>query len=162
MKVNLGCGEFYAEGWTNVDRTEEEDGPQPDVIASATDLPFPDGSVSQLYAGHVLEHVALETVPDILAEIKRVLSPEGMLMIVGPDIDRARESYPEAVEGILHGDCRWEGDEHLWESRESTVVDLLNEGGWFALPIPITDVKPEWPVTSRIGWQFAILAQPVA
>lgn len=159
MKVNIGCGEFYAQGWTNVDRTKVEGGPQPDIVASADDLPFEDGDVEYLYAGHVLEHIDIKGIPAILAEFARVLSEDGTLLVVGPDLDRARESHPEAVEGILHGDCRWEGDEHLWESRESTMLDLLEASGWATHPLPIEKVDDTfWPLTSKIGWQFAILA----
>lgn len=159
MKVNIGCGEFYAEGWTNVDRTKVEGGPQPDIVASADSLPFEDGSIDYLYAGHVLEHIDLADIPSILAEFSRVLSEDGTLLVVGPDLDRALESYPEAVDDIRYGGCRWEGDEHLWESRESTMESLLEDSGWSTQPVDINEVDDSfWPLTSKIGWQFAILA----
>lgn len=158
MRVNLGCGEFYAQGWTNVDRTRADGGPQPDVLASAESLPFEDGSVTVLYAGHVFEHIALDDIPAVLSEVRRVLVDHGVFFVVGPDLDRALESYPEAVNDILYGGCRWEGDEHLWESRESTMVDILQDNGWKTFPVPIAEVDDEaWPVTSKIGWQFAIV-----
>jgi predicted SAM-dependent methyltransferase len=159
LKVNIGCGEFYADGWINVDRTKEDGGPQPDILASAENLPFEDRSVDFLYAGHVLEHVAISNIPAVLDEFSRVLDSDGTLLIVGPDLDKARKSYPEAVYGILHGDCRWEGDEHLWESRESTVENLLEDAGWSTQPVAIEEVDDSfWPLTSKIGWQFAIFA----
>lgn len=159
MKLNIGCGEYYAQGWTNVDRTKIPEGPQPDVIAFAHDLPFRKSAATHIYAGHVLEHIELADVPATLDEFKRVLRKAGQLMVVGPDLDRALQSFPDAVEDIRHGGSRWEGDTHYWESTEAKTVQLLQDGGWNTEIIPIEDVDWElWPLTSKIGWQFAILA----
>lgn len=159
MKLNIGCGEWYAQGWTNVDRTKVVGGPQPDVVAFSNDLPFRKSSATHVYAGHVLEHIDYDDVPATLAEFKRVLRKAGELLIVGPDLDRAIESFPEMVEEIRTGGNRWEGDAHLWESTEVKTVELLLEAGFKVKEIPIADVDLAiWPVTSQIGWQFAILA----
>jgi predicted SAM-dependent methyltransferase len=163
LKINIGCGEFPAEGWLNVDITSEEGGPKPDIIASAEDLPFSDGAVDLLYAGHVLEHIELGKVPEILREFYRVLSPSGGMLIVGPDLDRAEVSFPEEVEVIKTGGNRWPGDAHLWHSRESTMLDLLRDGGWDVATADVLAVHlaGQWPVTSGIGWQFAIFATKI-
>lgn len=160
LKINIGCGEFPAEGWLNVDITSEEGGPRPDIIASADNMPFADGAVDLLYAGHILEHIELEKVPEVLKEFHRVLSPTGGLLVVGPDLDRAEVSFPEEVEVIKTGGNRWPGDAHLWHSRESTMLDLLRDGGWDVATADVLAVHQagQWPVTSGIGWQFAIFA----
>lgn len=159
MKINLGCGEFRAEGWVNVD-IYNGDGPLPDIVASAYNMPFDDNSVTHLYAGHFLEHIALEDLPLILTEIKRILTLDGEVMFVGPDLTRAEENWPEMIAPILNGEGRWHGDAHLWESREETILDLLEKENWEASAIPIADVDIKWPVTSYIGWQYAISALP--
>lgn len=161
MKLNIGCGEFYVEGWTNVDITREEGGPQPDVIAYAHDLPFEDGSASHVYAGHLLEHVELSDVKSILREFRRVLSDTGELMLTGPDLDRAVVGWPELLDELRYGAQRWHGDTHYWESTEAKVLELLEEDGWKAAPVPITQVPSIWPLASQIGWQYAIKAQIV-
>lgn len=160
MKINIGCGEFPAEGWLNVDITSEEGGPQPDIIASAEDMPFGDGTVGMLYAGHVLEHIEISKVPAILEEFRRVLAPTGGMLIVGPDLDRAEAYYPDEVEIIKTGGNRWPGDAHLWHSRESTMLAMLRLGGWDVAPAEIYPVFASglWPVTSGAGWQFVIFA----
>lgn len=160
LKINIGCGEFPAAGWVNIDAHSAPGGPQPDVTASADSLPFGDRTVGRAYAGHVLEHIPFEDVPAVLDEIKRVMALDGLALFVGPDLDRALASFPEEVDSIRHGAGRWPGDRHLWESRESTMMELILEGGWIAAAVPIADVSEDWPVTSRIGWQFAILAKP--
>lgn len=159
MKVNLGCGEYYAQGWTNVDSYGGE-GTVPDVVASAYDLPFEDGSVYKLYAGHFLEHIALDDLPKIFKEIERVLAPDGEVMFVGPDLTRAEQDWPEMVPAILNGEGRWPGDAHLWESREDTILDVLEASDWHAAALPVAEVSEEWPLTSRIGWQYAVMAAP--
>lgn len=159
MRVNVGCGEYYAQGWTNVDMTKVDGGPQPDIIASADKLPFRKSSVTHIYAGHVLEHIALEDVPAVLAEFHRVLRKAGQLMLVGPDLSRALLSFPEVVDDIRYGGARWAGDKHLWESTEEKTVGLLQDAGWNIEVLPIESLDESvWPVTSKIGWQFAILA----
>lgn len=160
--INVGCGDFRAEGYVNIDITSVEGGPQPDIVASALDLPFTKGSVERIYAGHVLEHLAYEDVSKALAEFKRVLKKDGLLMVVGPDADRARTQFPEMLDKILYGDSRWPGDTHLWPSTESATLNLILAAGWSAMPIPITSpALNDWPLVSDIGWQFAIAATPL-
>lgn len=156
--INVGCGEFPAVGYVNVDITDVG-GPKPDIIASVLDLPFTTGSVQKIYAGHVLEHVSLDDMETALDELKRVLVKTGTLVIVGPDLDRARKDFPEVLPDILHGAHRWEGDEHTWESTEASTNALLEDNGWNTRIVPIESSElDEWPVVSRIGWQFAIIA----
>jgi predicted SAM-dependent methyltransferase len=161
LQINVGCGEFRAEGWLNVDIYSGEEGqPKPDIIASAENLPFADGVVDRLYAGHVLEHIELETVPAILQEFRRVLKPTGGMLLVGPDLDRAEVSFPEYVDIIKTGGHRWPGDAHLWESRGTTMLELLQGSGFDVAEAEIGPVflSETWPITSGAGWQFAIFA----
>lgn len=161
IKVNVGCGEFPAEGWINVDMIKEDDGPQPDVVATADDLPFEDNSVDKLYAGHVLEHIDKDDIPVVLDEFKRVLKEDGVAVIVGPDLTKAELFYPEMIHDIRDGAGRWAGDVHLWESRESTMYRILLDNDWVATPYPIeSESLNEWPVTARVPWQFAFGAIP--
>lgn len=165
ININVGCGEFRAgDGWINIDAYVGEEGePHPDIIASAEDLPFGDKTVDRLYAGHVLEHIELDGVPAVLNEFRRVLKDGGGMLIVGPDLTRAEESFPDLVEIIRTGGKRWPGDAHLWESRESTMVDLLRIAGWDVAPVDIAHVflSDTWPITAGVPWQFAIFATKI-
>lgn len=156
LQLNVGCGEFRAPGWVNVDRAPHL---EPDLVASADQLPHATGSVARIYAGHVLEHLAWpEQVDDALREFHRVLEPGGRLMVVGPDIDRADPADVELVESIRYGGQRWEGDCHLWACTEALVVEALERVFGNAHPVPIVAVPVYWPVVSRIGWQCAAWA----
>lgn len=150
-RLNLGCGEFYAEGWTNVDCHPVK---KVDVVAWMSNLPFPDCCASQIYCGHVLEHVYEEDLAETLKEITRVLSPLGELLVVGPDINRARDR--DTKKAIIGGAGRWPGDEHRWICSEKKMLEHLTKV-FEVLPFPVSQVDAvKWPIVSHVYWQFAI------
>jgi SAM-dependent methyltransferase len=161
MRLNVGCGEFRQDGWVNIDVTRN-DSVQPDIIAHATDLPFEDGSVARVYMGHVLEHLTKDNAIVALREVRRVLEPGGRLCVVGPDIELALHLFPTDTKlhaEIRAGGGRWPGDAHLWDSTGQETACLAIQSGWMMTePCQIQHVPPEWPVVSRVGWQFGMLA----
>ena len=59
--LNLGCGSHVAPSpWVNVDCSYGTAGFPcfPDVLCDIRTLPWQDGEVDAVYAGHVLEHLA--------------------------------------------------------------------------------------------------------
>jgi ubiquinone/menaquinone biosynthesis C-methylase UbiE len=56
------------------------------VVADAVDLPWEDRSFDAVYAGEIIEHVAGPS--EALAEWKRVLRPNGVLILSTPNRDR--------------------------------------------------------------------------
>jgi predicted O-linked N-acetylglucosamine transferase (SPINDLY family)/predicted SAM-dependent methyltransferase len=64
-------------------------GPGVDYVGDCTDLSqFADGSVEEIYASHVLEHLGYgEKLPRALAEFRRVLKDGGMARISVPDFE---------------------------------------------------------------------------
>ena len=64
-------------------------GPDVDYVGSCTDLgQFADGSIEEIYASHVLEHLGYQhELPRTLGEMHRVLRPGGTLRISVPDLD---------------------------------------------------------------------------
>ena len=88
MKLNLGSGPDYREGWLNVDCDSEE---RADLYADVRDheailAAVGDASVELVYMKHVLEHFSIADVPDHLAWCFRTLRPGGHLVIDGPDL----------------------------------------------------------------------------
>ena len=81
-KMNLGCGEIYRNGYTNVDLHS----PKADVQASATDLPFETASYDLVETHHLIEHLEKGEAETALEEWKRVLAPGGLLFLSCPDI----------------------------------------------------------------------------
>ena len=58
-------------------------------------LPFADGTVSWVYAEHLIEHVPLPTAVSWLTEVRRVLRPDGLLRLTTPDLAKYIEGYLE-------------------------------------------------------------------
>lgn len=84
VRLNLGCGVHRILGnWTHVDANPDV---APDLVADVRDLSlFRDGSVDEVFAGHVLEHLDWEEGQAALREWRRVLRPGGTLGVVVPD-----------------------------------------------------------------------------
>lgn len=159
LHVNVGCGEFYADGWVNID-SDDSQGFALDVVAEVTDLPFEAGEVDLLYAGHVLEHLEYEQVPAALDEFARVLGEDGVLCVVGPDYVRAVEKrFGKGVRrDIIEGP---DYSPHRWVCTEAAVVLLLEAACWEGVgAVEIEELGGVWPVVSRIGWQCAVTARP--
>lgn len=100
--LNVGCGnsdlrhlpagfQHYREIRVDLDRTVN-----PDVVASFSDLsPFPDASVDAIYNSHTIEHLYWFDVPKALAECRRVLRDDGVLVITCPDLQAAAAMIAE-------------------------------------------------------------------
>ena len=157
IHLNVGCGEFTAPGWVNMD-LHNKPPRRPDMLGSILAIPLDDNTCSHVYAGHIFEHIEEEFIWMALSEVKRVLYPGGQLMIVGPDMDRTQKRMKTIRSAIVGGGHRWPGDAHQWVATEAKMLSHLD--GWDTTPIPIREVPPPWPVVSRIFWQFAILCLP--
>lgn len=85
IRLHLG-GEEAKPGWLIVNI---QPGPAVDVLGSCTDLSkFADGTVAEVYASHVLEHLDYGSeVMTALREIHRVLKPGGRLNVSVPDLE---------------------------------------------------------------------------
>jgi predicted SAM-dependent methyltransferase len=90
-RIHLGCGPNRLEGWVNVDIDRR----------SAADvrhdlrigLPARAGTVSRVYSEHVFEHLELEDGVRLLADIRRVLRPGGIVRIAMPDLRALVDAY---------------------------------------------------------------------
>lgn len=85
LRLHIG-GTSVRAGWKILN---VQAGPGVDFVGSCVDLSqFRDGSVREIYASHVYEHLAYRTeLKPALAEAWRVLEPGGRLMIAVPDLD---------------------------------------------------------------------------
>jgi predicted SAM-dependent methyltransferase len=84
-RLHIG-GRVRREGWEILDVNP---GPQVDHVGDAIDLArFADGTFTELYASHVLEHFDYkDALTAALREWHRVLAPGGVLRLSVPDID---------------------------------------------------------------------------
>jgi len=92
MKLHLGCGARYIPGFLHVDIRP---GPHVDMVCRVENLPMADGSVSLIYASHLLEHFGRNEYRAVLMEWKRVLEPGGVLRLAVPDFAACAALYYE-------------------------------------------------------------------
>ncbi|MEQ8707957.1 MAG: methyltransferase domain-containing protein [Rhodospirillales bacterium] len=90
-RLHIG-GESPRDGWEILN---VQAGPDVDHVGSCTDLSrFADGSITEIYASHVLEHLTYaDELPRALRECRRVLIADGRLMISVPDLETLAATY---------------------------------------------------------------------
>ncbi len=88
---------------------------------------FPDGHFSVVMLSHVLEH--LMSPSDVLAEVRRVLAPDGVLVVEVPNM----AGLPVRALG-----ARWPGWApymHVWQFTPKTLVASLARAGFAAVEV---------------------------
>lgn len=101
MKLHLGCGQRYLDGYTHVDLAEFE---HIDYRVSIDKLEmFESGSIDEIYCSHAFEYFDRHKSASVLEEWKRVLKFGGKLMLVVPDFDQLIKIYlkTESLTSIL-------------------------------------------------------------
>ena len=77
---------FNSPDWTEL-RLDIDESVKPDVVGTMTDMSLvATGSVDALFSSHNIEHLYPHEVPQALSEFKRVLSPDGFVVITCPDL----------------------------------------------------------------------------
>ena len=83
MKLNLGAGADYREGWVNVDFNE--DGGKQDVICDLSkEVPFEDNSIDEILMDNFLEHMHKDKYFWFMDELHRICKPEAIINIYVP------------------------------------------------------------------------------
>lgn len=85
MRLDVGCGDKPT-GDVNVDVRVMKPSPPFFIRAYAKTLPFKLGVFDHLYASHVLEHLGIMELDEVLEEWNRVLKPRGSLEIECPNL----------------------------------------------------------------------------
>lgn len=91
--LHVGCGPkrqpqtpFASKSWIEI-RLDIDQAVQPDVIGTMIDMKSVDNSsVDAIYSSHNIEHLYPHEVPLALNEFKRVLKPNGFVLITCPDL----------------------------------------------------------------------------
>lgn len=83
IRLNIGAGDTVIDGFTPIDRK---------FGTEAFPLNYPDGSVEEIRASHLLEHLNFEEAQAAFKEWYRVLKPGGRLRVAVPDARKVLES----------------------------------------------------------------------
>ena len=140
MRLNIGAGSRRLDGYTGVDITPR---PAADIVAPAHEIPLADGSVEEIIAIHLLEHLYPWDAPVALKEWHRLLKPGGLLVlelsnlrkccqnIVDGRADQGKDPRQLGMWGI-YGDDRYEDPFmlHRWGFTPESLIQLLKGAGF--------------------------------
>jgi 2-polyprenyl-3-methyl-5-hydroxy-6-metoxy-1,4-benzoquinol methylase len=117
--LDLGCGDGKYYGWlrqegldaanihgveasrTRVERCHAMGWSNVRFVAPGDQLPYADASFDVVNFMEVIEHVPADMVDGVLSEIRRVLRPEGVLMVSTPNYPIKR--VYDVFDAVLHG-----------------------------------------------------------
>ncbi|MCH4891871.1 MULTISPECIES: class I SAM-dependent methyltransferase [unclassified Sphingomonas] len=93
--LHVGCGwaslenmtaGFQDGSWREI-RFDIDPGARPDIVGTITDMTNVESdSVDAVFSSHNIEHVFAHEVASVLAEFRRVLKPDGFIVVTCPDL----------------------------------------------------------------------------
>lgn len=96
VKLHLGCGEKYLEGYINIDYPPSEHTVmtvKADIYQDIRTLEYNDNSVDEIRNHHLFEHFPRAEALKLLADWRRWLKPGGKLLIETPDFEESARAY---------------------------------------------------------------------
>jgi glycosyltransferase involved in cell wall biosynthesis/GT2 family glycosyltransferase/predicted SAM-dependent methyltransferase len=164
VRVNLGCGQAYMEGWTNVDASPDV---KADLHLDAAEFVRQYGDqVDEVYMGHVFEHLMPGYAASLLRLLNERLRPGAVISVVTPDMRAIFEAYlsGEVDNDQLNASFIYsyvQPSHHVWCYDEATLLELFRRSG-LADAEPIADVTSYPPVFHKEGpesqWQCGVKA----
>lgn len=98
--LHVGCGQkrkaattagFNRDEWNEL-TLDVDKSVNPDIVGSMTDMSaVKSASVDAIFSSHNIEHLFVHEVPVALAEFRRVLKPDGFVVITCPDLQSIAE-----------------------------------------------------------------------
>jgi SAM-dependent methyltransferase len=143
LKLNIGGGRFEVDDWVNVDVF-----PAQVAMDLRWGLPFTAGDVRYIFMSHVLEHLYYpHEALSLLRDIRRVLSADGVVRIVLPDIEKGLRAYVANDHAFFAQRRRiwW-----WWPERDTPLGEFLEYAG--AGPDPGAFFQ-----SHKFGYDFATL-----
>lgn len=168
MRLNLGCGKHYKEGFINIDAF---DATVADTLMSVGDLAFQSNSVDAIEACQLIEHLGYLHAISALAEWFRVLKPGGTLLIETPDLESSMKQYLRGGHDAKKELLTWiygvesPGMEHRLCFPKVLVKNLLKKSGFTGITTssftkekyhPVMRISSKKPQDSTV---FEIISQ---
>ena len=133
MKLHLGCGNKYIEGYVNIDIRYL---PGVDEVNNVGRLRnYKSHSIDVIYASHVLEHFSRWEYESVLKRWYELLKPGGVLRLGVPDFGEIVEYYNKtkdlrSVSGMLYAGQDYPENNHYWVWDFNTLSKELKEIGF--------------------------------
>jgi len=130
LKLHLGCGSTYLEGYINIDIRKT---PAAEVIADARNLPYGESSVELIESYHLIEHIPRYDLPPTLKKWHKMLIPGGRVIVECPDLDGICEMYLKGDDNalvLIYGGQRYAHDTHYFGYNFKRLAALFQEAGF--------------------------------
>lgn len=98
VRLNLGCGDIYKEGFINIDQYNPKADSKVDL--SVFPYPFEKDYADEIVMSHVIEHISWQSTTLVLSELYRILVPNGKLSLSYPDFELCAKSFLENRMGM--------------------------------------------------------------
>lgn len=136
LKLNLGCGKDYKQGYINIDKYDTT----ADANWDIEHIPLNDRTAAQVICSDFLEHLPHNQVLSVLIELHRILKKEGRLIIVVPDLVGLCERVMKDPENEwslaqLYGHQQHEGQFHKTGFTVKRLSNLLGFAGFDKLTL---------------------------
>ena len=132
MKVHLGCGGVYLDGWVNIDISKESTADHLDDVATLETIE--DESCDIIYSSHVLEHFGRNEYEEVLGVWHQKIKVGGLLRLAVPDIQSALAWYNgynlDELLGIFYGGQSSSYDYHKMGFDKHSLSTKLRELGF--------------------------------
>lgn len=130
MKLHLGCGRSYLEGYINIDFPPADHTVQADLVADRyediTKISFPNSSIDEIRLHHVFEHFSRPVALALLCRWRDWLKPGGVLRIETPD---AAACFKLMKSPLYSFDSKQQVMRHLFGSHEAAWA--VHADGWY-------------------------------
>jgi predicted SAM-dependent methyltransferase len=130
MKLHLGCGTRYLEGYVNIDFPPSEHTVQSNIrvdeYADITKLLYPAESADEVRSHHVFEHFSRPVALGLLCRWRDWLKPGGLLRIETPD---TKASFRLMNSPFVSFDRKQQVMRHVFGSHEANWA--VHWDGWY-------------------------------
>jgi predicted SAM-dependent methyltransferase len=147
--LNIGCGSVFHSDWINIDLVPFSS--QVLQCDFRNGLPYSDNELDICYSSHVIEHLTQQEARSLLSECFRVLSSQGVIRVVVPDLESIVKCYLHALNSVESGD-RAAIPDYDWmmlELYDQTVRSFT--GGEMGRYLASSDIQNKAFIVSRIG-----------
>jgi SAM-dependent methyltransferase len=133
LRLNLGCGHVIVPELVNIDSREL---PEIDLVADVTNIPLESGSVSEIYAAHLIEHFPRRYLLDVvLPHWIDLLRPGGRIKLVTPNAKAMIYAFHQGQMSfddlalVTFGNQEYDGNFHYAMFSPESMVGLLEDAG---------------------------------
>jgi predicted SAM-dependent methyltransferase len=141
-KLEIGCGQRPTPGYIHND-LNAFDGV--DIVGNPWEISLPEGSLEEVIALGVMEHMTYPQFDEALRNIRKMLQPGGVFLFDVPDIPVwcryvvdhfDGKEIPFTIDHVfftLYGWQRWPGDEHKSGWYADKLAKAVDEAGFSAV-----------------------------